>query len=261
MNENSTSPYINRFLQPDTIIPDLSNPQSWNRYSYVTNRPVNFTDPSGHDSVCGSSNSDPECPEEPPAPIPPIPPPGGGGGGCNEDDDACWMGQSADRAVTVTNPDFSGYTTWEIKVLKNVMNSGSTGYAAVMYILNNNVDLIFDTMISGNGAQWRIVNGQQFIVLNSDLYSENSSVSDSFMLQNIAHEAKHLEQGPKVALSVYGEQEGWQTGIQVFIDLGYEQELNPWSRKLHDLPFNYNPFNLWVADFYMQMRGGIGYPI
>ena len=27
------SPYINRFLQPDSIIPDLSNPQSWNRYS------------------------------------------------------------------------------------------------------------------------------------------------------------------------------------------------------------------------------------
>jgi hypothetical protein len=44
----TNSPYINRFCQPDTIIPDLSNPQSWNRYSYVTNRPVNFSDPSGH---------------------------------------------------------------------------------------------------------------------------------------------------------------------------------------------------------------------
>ena len=35
-------------MQPDSIIPELSNPQSWNRYSYVTNRPVNFNDPSGH---------------------------------------------------------------------------------------------------------------------------------------------------------------------------------------------------------------------
>ena len=35
-------------MQPDSIIPDLSNPQSWNRYSYVTNRPVNFSDPTGH---------------------------------------------------------------------------------------------------------------------------------------------------------------------------------------------------------------------
>ena len=50
--ELASSPYINRFLQPDTIIPDLSNPQSWNRYSYVTNRPVNFNDPTGHKPVC-----------------------------------------------------------------------------------------------------------------------------------------------------------------------------------------------------------------
>ncbi len=43
-----TSPYINRFLQPDTIIPDQSNPQSWNRFAYVTNRPVNLNDLTGH---------------------------------------------------------------------------------------------------------------------------------------------------------------------------------------------------------------------
>ncbi len=38
-----TSPYINRFLQPDTIIPDPSNPQSWNRYSYVYKQPPSYT--------------------------------------------------------------------------------------------------------------------------------------------------------------------------------------------------------------------------
>ena len=46
--KSASLPYINRFLQPDSIIPDLSNPQSWNRFSYVTNRPVNFNDPTGH---------------------------------------------------------------------------------------------------------------------------------------------------------------------------------------------------------------------
>ena len=44
----SSSPYINRFISPDTLIPSPANPQSWNRYSYVTNRPVNFNDPTGH---------------------------------------------------------------------------------------------------------------------------------------------------------------------------------------------------------------------
>jgi len=42
------SPYLNRFLQPDSIIPNPANPQSWNRFSYVENRPVNLNDPSGH---------------------------------------------------------------------------------------------------------------------------------------------------------------------------------------------------------------------
>jgi RHS repeat-associated protein len=42
------SPYINRFLSADTIVPGLHNPQSLNRYSYVGNSPINYVDPSGH---------------------------------------------------------------------------------------------------------------------------------------------------------------------------------------------------------------------
>ena len=37
-----------RFISPDTIVPEPGNPQSLNRYSYVLNRPVGYTDPSGH---------------------------------------------------------------------------------------------------------------------------------------------------------------------------------------------------------------------
>jgi hypothetical protein len=38
-------------VQPDSIIPDLSNPQSWNRFSYGLNRPLTYIDPSGHDPI------------------------------------------------------------------------------------------------------------------------------------------------------------------------------------------------------------------
>jgi RHS repeat-associated protein len=41
-------PYLNRWIQPDSIIPDPYAPQDWDRYSYVRNNPVNFNDPSGH---------------------------------------------------------------------------------------------------------------------------------------------------------------------------------------------------------------------
>jgi hypothetical protein len=64
--ETRTSPYINRFVQPDTIIPDLSNPQSWNRYSYVTNRPVVANDPTGHMMTQEDRDSRPTPPVSPP---------------------------------------------------------------------------------------------------------------------------------------------------------------------------------------------------
>jgi hypothetical protein len=46
--EESPSPYINRFLSADTIVPSYANPQSLNRYSYVLNNPLRYTDPTGH---------------------------------------------------------------------------------------------------------------------------------------------------------------------------------------------------------------------
>jgi len=41
-------PYLNRFVSSDTIVPDFSNPQSLNRYTYALNNPVKYNDPSGH---------------------------------------------------------------------------------------------------------------------------------------------------------------------------------------------------------------------
>lgn len=49
------SPTLGRFIQPDTIIPSVDDPQSLNRYSYVGNNPINFIDPSGHMRTDGGS--------------------------------------------------------------------------------------------------------------------------------------------------------------------------------------------------------------
>ena len=43
---------ITRLISADTIVPDPKNPQTLNRYAYAYNNPVNYTDPSGHASIC-----------------------------------------------------------------------------------------------------------------------------------------------------------------------------------------------------------------
>jgi RHS repeat-associated protein len=47
----SYDPALGRFLQADSIVPNPANPQSLNRYAYVLNNPLKYTDPSGHDPL------------------------------------------------------------------------------------------------------------------------------------------------------------------------------------------------------------------
>ncbi len=71
-------PVLGRFIQADTVVPGAGNPQNLNRYSYVNNNPVRYTDPSGHRDC--NPGVDPECdnpfpgrkptPDQPPTPEP-----------------------------------------------------------------------------------------------------------------------------------------------------------------------------------------------
>ncbi len=53
---------LGRFIQPDSIIPSLAVPQSLNRFSYVVNRPLRYTDPTGYkcnpDDGCETPHGD-----------------------------------------------------------------------------------------------------------------------------------------------------------------------------------------------------------
>ena len=41
-------PEVGRFITPDSVVPNPSNPQSLNRYAYALNNPMRFVDPTGH---------------------------------------------------------------------------------------------------------------------------------------------------------------------------------------------------------------------
>jgi len=46
-------PLLGRFVQPDTLVPKPGEPQDLNRYTYVRNNPLKYTDPGGHLCVFG----------------------------------------------------------------------------------------------------------------------------------------------------------------------------------------------------------------
>src|ERR1700722_20895546 len=62
MNGRVEDSILGRFLSPDPHIPDPSNAQSYNRYSYVINNPLTLVDPSGfaqcgYNTFCDNGNN------------------------------------------------------------------------------------------------------------------------------------------------------------------------------------------------------------
>jgi hypothetical protein len=56
---------MGRFIQPDTIVPNPGDVQSFDRYAYVNNNPLRYTDPTGHDpcdngAACGEPSYSPD---------------------------------------------------------------------------------------------------------------------------------------------------------------------------------------------------------
>ena len=145
-------------------------------------------------------------------------------------------------------------------MLASLMRGGPTLQHAAEYIVANEVQIKFRTL--GAGAMWWI-DGNMY--LNSDRYSLQTRPDHPYMLALIAHEAKHLEQGPVVALSVYGELEAWQVQYEVFKEIvgaspGTYEERMAWD-ELSQIPLSYSRDDLEKARELIQYLAGPDYPI
>ena len=66
---------IGRFASADTIVPNPTNPQSYNRYSYVRNNPLGYRDPTGHYECQANGICVDAITTLPPSPLPKPPTP------------------------------------------------------------------------------------------------------------------------------------------------------------------------------------------
>lgn len=51
MGARYNDPVRARFTQPDVLVPEVEDPQSWNHYSFVRNNPFNRIDPTGREDL------------------------------------------------------------------------------------------------------------------------------------------------------------------------------------------------------------------
>jgi uncharacterized protein RhaS with RHS repeats len=52
-NARYYDPSLGQFISPDTLVPDPSNVQAYNRYMYALGNPLRYNDPSGHAACAG----------------------------------------------------------------------------------------------------------------------------------------------------------------------------------------------------------------
>ncbi len=180
-------PALGRFTCADMLVP--AGVQGYDRFAYADNDPVRYTDPSGHYRI-----------EDP-----------GNKRGCSN------PGYCIDPAINMKLG--REYSRAESVILRDMLRrGGEVTDHAVYYIVSNDVHIYVEDYGTSTGAKWTI-DGNLIVNSNGTDFDSLDGVITSEYYESvvglIAHEAKHLEQGPIVALSVYGEFEAWKTEEQV----------------------------------------------
>lgn len=113
---------------------------------------------------------------------------------------------------------------WQIQAVSDLWQAGPTCRRAARYLIEHNTEIGFARQDASSARWWFNWRTRKWIIqLDPRCYSMDAprgTPAYAAALAAIAHEARHLEQGPLLALSVLGEVEGWKTGETARQELG-----------------------------------------
>jgi hypothetical protein len=147
------------------------------------------------------------------------------------------------------------HVLWNENFLQALAQTGEDGRATADYIRSRETVIRFKKARRSVAAFWT---PSKKIYLNSYHYSHATPLTNPYMLSLIVHEVKHLQQGPIVALSVYGELEAWQTGYHFYHQLSGDYPSDVIA-EIMSLPLDWDRVILSRARELMQVYAGKGY--
>lgn len=149
------------------------------------------------------------------------------------------------------------HNVWVENLLEAVTSLGEEGRAAVDFLRARGAQIGFRRARRGVGAYWTVFGN---IRLNSHYYTYETPFDNVRIKTLIVHEARHLQQGMIMALSVYGELDAWQLEFGIYHRLKGEYP-HLAIAELMTLPLEYDRTVLKQAARLMQVYAGKEYRI
>ena len=149
------------------------------------------------------------------------------------------------------------HAAWHNHLLDDLARIGTPGEAAVAYLRKHGTRIGFRRARLSVGAFWTPLGS---IYLNARRYTYSNSLNDPYALCLVLHEARHLQQGIFIALSVYGELDAWQLHFTAYQQL-VDKPLHPAIAELISLPLSWDRTVLKRARELMQVYASKKYRI
>jgi len=144
---------------------------------------------------------------------------------------------------------------WLKQYLGKVAESSPEGREAVQYVRERRIKIGFRRARKSVGAFWTIT---RRFYLNTRHYSPESSLDNPRAWTLFLHEVRHLQQGPIMAISIYGEMDAWQYEFRIYKRMT-GKELHPLLEELLALPLSFDRSILRQARGLMTKFAGKGY--